>query len=74
MPTESTYREMTVEHLGADATELDLAAFVAACEAYQAETGADDAETTDYVWNDGGCWERVSRWAPDEASVAEGQG
>jgi len=52
---DATYRDMTEEHLGSEATADDLAAFVAACATYQEQTGCTDAEATDYVW-DGGSW------------------
>jgi hypothetical protein len=74
MATESTYKQMTVEHLGAAATEADLAAFVAACANYQVATGASDAEATDHIWHEGDCWARVAEWAPAEAAVAEARG
>jgi hypothetical protein len=73
MANESTYREMTIEHLGSGATEADLAAFVAACANYQAATGASDAEATDHIWHEGDCWARVQEWAPAEAAVADGR-
>ena len=52
---EDTYRDMTEEHLGSEATANDLLAFVTACATYQEQTGCTDAEATDYVW-DGGSW------------------
>jgi hypothetical protein len=74
MATESTYREMTIEHLGGGASEADLAAFVAACTNYQVATGASDAAATDHIWHEGDCWARVREWAPVEAAAAEAQG
>jgi hypothetical protein len=73
MQTESTYKQMSVEHLGAEASEADLAAFVAACANYQAATGASDAAATDHIWHGGDCWARVAEWAPAEAAVADTQ-
>ena len=52
---EDTYRDMTEEHLGSEATADDLALFVEACATYQEQTDCTDAEATDYVW-DGGSW------------------
>ena len=52
---DATYRDMTEEYLGSEATADDLAAFVTACATYQERTGCTDAEATDYVW-DGGRW------------------
>ena len=52
---DATYRDMTEEYLGSEATADDLAAFVTACATYQERTGCTDAEATDYVW-DGGSW------------------
>ena len=48
---ESTYKEMTEEHLGIMATSEDLEAFIADCEAYQELTNCTDAEVTDIVWS-----------------------
>ena len=52
---ETTYHTMTTEHLGSDATEEDLDAFVAACErvAQSREFRGRDALVTDFVWNHG---------------------
>ncbi len=59
--SESTYRTMTLEHLGADATAEDLALFQAACRHIQDTQRAawpplpvmTDAEVTGYIWGDG---------------------
>ena len=56
---DTTYRDMTEEHLGDMATSDDLKAFVTACEAYQRATGYSDSEATEYVWNDGDWWQRA---------------
>lgn len=52
---ETTYNTMTIEHLGSDATEEELAAFVAACErvAQSREFRGHDDYATDFVWNRG---------------------
>lgn len=60
---EITFRQMTVEHLGDNATEHDLADFRAACEAIMAD-GYSETEATDIVWNDGD-------WAPIVYGVLE---
>ena len=51
--TEVTYLQMTEEHLGDMATRVDLASFIAACEAYQELTNCTDAEATEFIWNNG---------------------
>jgi len=56
---ESTYTEMTVEHLGPEATESDLAEFRAACIAYRHRTGCTALEATDHVWGQGDYWDRM---------------
>lgn len=50
--SDSTYTTMTAEYLGQDATEEDLADFKAAC---RRVTGfqLDEAEATEYIWNNG---------------------
>lgn len=60
-----TYETMTVEHLGSGATDEDLAAFVAACEARQKQTGESDEEVTDWMWNNGDFGARVAQYIPD---------
>ena len=40
---DATYRDMTEEYLGSEATADDLAAFVTACARYQERTGCTDA-------------------------------
>lgn len=52
---ESNYRNMTIEHLGSDATEEDLGAFIAACErvAQSREFRGHDDYAADFVWNHG---------------------
>jgi hypothetical protein len=52
MTTETTYTNMTVEHLGQGATEADLVEFTAACDRINAAFRT-EAEATDYVWNNG---------------------
>lgn len=49
----TTYRQMTVEHLGDMADENDLAAFRLACERVLPAFGGDEQAATDYIWNDG---------------------
>lgn len=49
---ESTFRNITIEHLGSDATEGDLADFVAACERVEAALGSEE-DATEFVWNNG---------------------
>ena len=53
MITESTYENMTVEHLGSDATEGDLEAFQEQCERVLPRFNGDTQVATDYVWNNG---------------------
>jgi len=65
MSGESTYREMTTEHMGGDTTEADLARFRAACEARQAETGETDEVVTDWMWRDGDYYARMCQYTPD---------
>jgi hypothetical protein len=48
----TTLREMTVEHLGNEATESDLTEFVEAVDRVR-DGFATEAEAIDYVWNDG---------------------
>lgn len=51
---ETTYRNMTVEHMGQGANGDDLAAFRAMCEAYQLRwPQATEREATDAIWGDG---------------------
>ena len=51
---EATLRDLTIEHLGRDANELDLQEFRQAVEAYICEAcGIDEATAMDYVWGDG---------------------
>ena len=49
----TSYKDMTVEHLGDLATEDDLARFRSAVERVLARFGGDENAATDYVWNDG---------------------
>jgi ferredoxin len=55
MATESTFRTMTVEHLGSEATAGDLTSFVRACENVlrSSDFDRDDEAATDFVWNHG---------------------
>lgn len=48
----STYRTMTPEYLGQDATQADLDAFVWACERVQSVFETEE-EATDFIWNNG---------------------
>ena len=57
--SDSTYEEMTVEHLGDMATEEDVAQFREACRQYQLRTGASAQEATDYMWGSGDFLRRV---------------
>tara|TARA_Y100000310_G_C20579688_1_gene762327 strand:- start:478 stop:1086 length:609 start_codon:yes stop_codon:yes gene_type:complete len=56
---DTTYRDMTEEHLGDMATSEDLKAFMAACEAYQEQTGCSDSEATEYVWHSYCCYQHT---------------
>lgn len=51
----STYRDMTVEHLGSDATPADLELFQRACRTLVERNGMPEDTATDVVWN-GGNW------------------
>lgn len=53
--TESTFRTMTTEHLGPTADEHDLADFRAACERILPAVAIayNEADATEYVWNNG---------------------
>ena len=51
--------EMTIEHLGDQATEADLEEFRAACGAYQSRTGCSDIEAEDYIYGDGDWLQRA---------------
>lgn len=58
---ESNYLEMTVEHLGSEATEADLEEFQACCmEAQRLHPELDDDEVTDAVFGQG-MWDRNAR-------------
>jgi hypothetical protein len=59
----TTWRDMTVEHLGDNTTAADLERFRSACRAYQEETGADDWDATEFVWNGGDWGSRVADYA-----------
>lgn len=56
---ESTYNEMTVEHLGQAATPDDLDTYRMACRAAETRYGYTAAEATDYVWGNGDFYPRV---------------
>ena len=62
MDGDATFRQMTVEHLGIDASDGDLAAFVGACRMYQMVEGKDDREVTDWMWNNGNWGPRVEQY------------
>lgn len=55
MTTETTtYPRMTVEHLGSDATDIDLELFQLACAIAHGQSPADSAGAiTDWMWGDG---------------------
>jgi hypothetical protein len=59
----STYRTMTVERLGGNATAEDLELFRRACADRQRQTGETDEEVTDYCWNDGDWGRAVEQYA-----------
>lgn len=54
----TTYRTMTVEHLGDNATGTDLELFRRACIDRQWQTGETDEQVTEHCWN-GGDWGRA---------------
>lgn len=60
---QSTYRTMTVEHLGQDAQPNDLYAFREACEAVLPAFEGREDFATDYIWNNGAWTERLSAGA-----------
>lgn len=60
---ETTFRKMTVEHLGQAATQEDLDQFRAVCEQLLDQFGGDEAAVTDYVWNNGN-WTTLVEGAP----------
>jgi hypothetical protein len=62
-PKVTTWHNMTTEHLGNHATDADLGRFRDACRAYQTETGADDYEATEFMWNGGDWGSRVADYA-----------
>jgi hypothetical protein len=62
---ESTFREMTVEHLGPDADADDLALFREACEKLVATGDYTDAEATERVWREGD-WYGMAHLVLDE--------
>lgn len=54
MTTETAFPNMTVEHLGSDATDLDLELFQLACSIAWGRSPADSAGTiTDWMWGNG---------------------
>jgi hypothetical protein len=57
---ESTFRDMTPEHLGATATDDDLDFFRRACREAMVRQGLSEAAATDYVWNDGDWYARAA--------------
>ena len=57
----STFRELTVEHLGPEATPQDLALFQSACLILQEREDLSDAEATDVLWGDGDWYGRACR-------------
>lgn len=65
-PTEnimqSTYRQMSVDHMGCEATEADLEEFRSYCQKLQERNpGMTDKEATDLVWGDGDYHKNASR-------------
>lgn len=62
--TEATYLTMTIEHLGQDADDEDLAEFQAICRDLRDLFESDQA-VTDYVWNNGNI-----RWSATREDVA----
>ena len=57
---ESTYREMTVEHLGPDADEGDLEYFRHACELL-VQRGLSEQQATAQIWGDGDWYRHATR-------------
>lgn len=60
---ESTFRTMTVEHLGQDAAPADLSIFRDACEAVLPAFDGNEEQATDYIWNNGAWTERLNAGA-----------
>jgi len=54
----TTYKNMTVEHLGDNAAADDLALFQRACQDRQRQTGETDEQVTEHCWCNGD-WERA---------------
>lgn len=69
----TTYREMTAEHLGNNATDADLEGFRQMCEeAQRLRPELDDAAVTDEVWGDGDYMRNAHRLGVDvDAIVTE---
>jgi len=68
-----TIAEITTDHLGSAASELDVAAFQAAATNYQAATSSSEAEAIDAVFGNGDFWGRCAEWAPKESAEAANQ-
>ncbi len=67
----STYRTMTTEHLGPDATDGDLAEFVALCEEARAlHPEMNDDELTDALFGDGDYFHNARRLGVDVKAIA----
>lgn len=53
---------LTVEHLGPDASEADLAHFQDAARNYHSTTGATPDHAVDAIWGNGDYYERACQW------------
>lgn len=49
----ATYKTMTIDHLGDNATDDDLDLFRRACAIKQASTGWTDEKVSEWMWNNG---------------------
>ncbi len=54
-----TLQDLTVDHLGATATEQDLTDFKAAVERVLPAFRGNEARAINYIWNDGDCYRRM---------------
>lgn len=70
----TTYKNMTVEHVGCDATESDLQVFRALCEeAQRLNPDLDDNDVTDAVWGDGDYFCNAKKLGVDVDAIIEEQ-
>jgi hypothetical protein len=68
----STYKTMTLEHLGDNANVADLAAFRRACNLRHHVVDETELETTDWMWGDGDWLSRVGQYVRTARSAAIG--